>query len=400
MKKYFQLQCKRLLHYLPGALLAAAILLAALLLAFRLFTQTNANQEENQKFPIALCGETDDSFLQMGLSALQSFDSSRYALEILEMEESEAAVALSQGKISAYVVIPEGFMDAAISSGEILPIRFCTTAGATGIVSVVKEELSSMITALLVSSQEGVFGMWDAMYQNGLKDKLPGQMDKLSITYVDYIFARDRVYSLEELGIADALGMEDYILCGLGTLLLLLICLPFAPLMIPGDPALGRLLCSKGRPAWKQALCDFAAYGVMLFGLLAILIALALVCMPQLLAHIGLILGILPVILLIAAFSFMLYSLARDMIGGLLLHFFVSVILCFVSGCLYPVYFFPVMVQKLAQWLPTGIARTHLANCLTGSVSIETLATLFGYCVVSVAIGVWVRARHIQEVAQ
>ena len=91
MKKYFRLQCKRLLRYLPGALLAAAILLVAFLIAFRMFTQTNANQEENQKFPIALCGETDDSFLQMGLSTLKSFDSSQYALEILEMEEAEAA---------------------------------------------------------------------------------------------------------------------------------------------------------------------------------------------------------------------------------------------------------------------------------------------------------------------
>ena len=113
-----------------------------------------------------------------------------------------------------------------------------------------------------------------------------------------------QVYSLEELGIADALGMEDYILCGLGIVLLMLICLPFAPLMIPGDPALGRLLCSKGRPAWKQALCDYAAYVLALLCLLGILLAGALIFMPELLAHIPMILGMLPAILLIASFSF------------------------------------------------------------------------------------------------
>lgn len=400
MKKYFQLQCKRLLRFLPGALLAAVVLLGSLLLAFRLFTQQNADQEENQKFPIAISGELDNSFLQMGLSALQSFDGSRFALDIVEMEESEAAQALAQGKISAYVVIPDGFMDKAIASGEILPIKFCTSTGASGVVPLVKEELSGMISSLLISSQEGVFGMWDAMYNNGLQNKLPGQMDRLSIVYVDYILARDRVYSLEELGVADALGLEEYILCGLCVLLLLLICLPFAPLMIPGDPALGRLLCSKGKPAWKQAFCDFAAYAAVLCCLLCVILIGAVLCIPELMAQISSIIGIFPVVLLVAAFSFMLYSLSRDMIGGLMLQFFVTVITCFVSGCLYPVHFFPVQVQQLAQWLPTGIARTQLASCITGNAPSWTVPMLLGYSAIFVAIGIWVRSRHIQEVVQ
>lgn len=397
MGKYFQLQCKRLLRFLPGALAVTLILLGSLVFALQLFARQSVNQEKTQRFPLAICGETEHAFLQMGLSALTSFDSSRFALEVLEMEEQEAGRALSRGEISAYVVIPEGFMEAAFS-GQILPIRFCTTAGAGGIVSLVKEELSRLVSVLLISSQKGVYGMWDAMNDNGLRDKAGGQMDRLALEYVDYIFARDRVYSLEELGIADELGLEGYLVCGLGVLLLLLICIPFAAKMIPGDPALGRLLCAKNKPAWVQAVCDFAAYAVTLLCLLLILAAGAWLLVPGVENGAALFGQSLPVVLFAASFSFLLYSLSRDLIGGLLLQFFVTVILCFVSGCLYPVSFFPVRVQQLAQWLPTGLARTQLAGFLTGKTPEWTLPALLGYCMVFAAIGVWARVRHIREV--
>lgn len=397
MFKYLQLQCKRLLRFLPGALLVAAILAGSLCLAFFLFAQQSSAKEENQKFPFAICGETDDTFLQMGLSTLTSFDSTRFALDILEMEENDAANALAKGEISAYVVIPEGFMEAAFA-GQILPIKFYTTAGARGIVSLVKEELSSMISVLLLSSQKGVYAMWDTMVDNGLQHNAGGQMDRLALKYVDYIFVRDRVYSLEELGIADDLGLEDYLLCGLCVLLMMLICLPFAPQIICTDPALGRLLCAKGKPAWLQALCDFTAYAATLLCLLLILLTCAALCFPQLEDLAALFGKCSAVLLLAAAFSFMLYSLSRDLISGIMLQFFVTVILCFVSGCLYPLYFFPVQVQQLAQWLPTGIARTLLASYLTGSAPAATLPMLLCFCAAFVAIGMWARVRHIREV--
>lgn len=398
MGNYFCLQCKRQLRFVPGILAVALILLGSLFLAFQLFTRYTAVQETNQKFSIAICGETRDPFLQMGLTALKTFDNSRFALDVLEMEEADAAKALSRGDLAAYAVIPDGFMEAAFS-GQILPIQFITTTGTSNMVSLVKEELSNAITTLLIGSQKGVFGLWDAMADNELTHKAGGQMDQLSLVYTDYLFARDHIYSLQELGIADALDFENYMLCGLGVLFFLLLCLPFAPLMIPGDPSLNRLLCSKGNSATGQALCDFAAYGLTQAGILLVLFGLAILCMPQLSVKPRLFWQILPAILLTATFSFMIYSISRDMISGILLQFFLSVILCFVSGCLYPVYFFPVQVQQLAQWLPTGIARAQLAGCITGSTSAQTTLALWGFCAIFLAVGVCARIRHIKGVS-
>lgn len=287
-------------------------------------------------------------------------------------------------------------MEAAFA-GEILPIQFCSTTGAAGIVSLVKEELSKAISVLLLESQKGVYGMWDAMIDNGLRDQAGGQMDQLALVYVDHILVRDRLYTVEELGIADALGLEGYLLCGLGTVLMLLLCLPFAAQMIPGDPALGRMLCAKQKPAWQQAICDFLAYATAMVCLLLPVCVAAMVWKPSAVdfATLG---KSAPVVLFAAAFSYMLYSLSRDIIGGVLLQFFVTVVLCFVSGCLYPVHFFPVQLQQLARWLPTGIARTQLASCITGTAPAGTLVLLLGHCAAFIAIGVIARVRHIQGV--
>lgn len=396
MGKYYQLQCKRLMRYLPGVLLATLILLGGLFIAYRMLVDRSNNDANKQKITIALCGDTEHPFLQMGITAITSFDASQMALDVEEMDEAVAAKKLAAGEISAYAVIPEGFIEASFE-GVILQIDFYSTTGATGLVSIVKEELSRVISTLLIESQKGTFGVWDSLIDNDMHSRAEGQMDVMSLVYVDYILARDRMYQVNELGIADALGMEGYLLCGLGVLFLLLLCLPFAAQMIPGDPALGRMLCSKRKSAWKQAIFDFLAYGTTLLSLFVIVVLLAIIVMPGVLTF-SMVLRILPVLLFAAAFSFMIYSLSRDIIGGVMLQFFVSLILCFVSGCLYPVYFFPVQVQQLAQWLPTGLARAQLADCITGNTPTWTLPLLLSYCLVMTGIGIVARRQHIQEV--
>ena len=63
--------------------------------------------------------------------------------------------------------------------------------------------------------------MAQAMEQEGVGQQ-GRHMTKLALVYTDYILARDDCYSLESLGIADALSLEGYLLCGLTVLFLVL----------------------------------------------------------------------------------------------------------------------------------------------------------------------------------
>ena len=129
MGTYCYLQLKRLARFLPGALCVVLVLLIGLLTALTVTVRTDAAAEENQKVRIALVGTADDNMIQMGLAAMRSFDSTQFSMELVEMPEPEARTALQRGKIGAYLVMPDGFMDEAMN-GNILPIKFVSTTGA------------------------------------------------------------------------------------------------------------------------------------------------------------------------------------------------------------------------------------------------------------------------------
>ena len=221
MKRYGLLQCKRIARFLPGGLLAMIVLLGSLLSVFSALTSAGA-AEDGARVKIAMVGTAGDSMVQMALSALKTYDSTQLSMEILEMEEAEAHTALERGDISAYIVIPDNFVEEA-QDGHIIPMKYVSTTGAAGLTTILKDEFTDVISLLLLESQRGVYGMYDAMWEQSIGGR-GKQMNALSLEYVEYILARDKLYSLQELGISDALGLEDFILCGL-FVLMLMICL-------------------------------------------------------------------------------------------------------------------------------------------------------------------------------
>lgn len=399
MIRFLLTQGKRLGRVLPVALCVTALLLGGLVAAMGHLLSPDAVDQENQKIRIAIAGQTDHSLLQLGFTALTTFDSTRMSIEIVQMEESDAAAALRREDIAAYVVVPEGFMEAALR-GTLTPLHFVSHVNAGDLVTLFKSEITQVVSDLVVGAQKGVFGMKNTLVEHGLWERLPGQMDALSFEYVDYILLRDKIYAVEELGVADSLTLEKSLFCGLSVLLMLLLALPFAPVVIAPDPALARMLHARRISARWQVLAEFIAYGLtlLLMGLLPL--GALLVLDPHLLAVDGLsaVARLLPVIGMLAALSFLLYSLTDHLIGGVLIHFFATLALCFMSGCLYPVHFFPIGVQQAANLLPTGLARTQLAGCLTGADTTAATGGLLLYGVLFLTAAAVLRLRRIKGV--
>lgn len=395
MKRYFFLQCKRVLRYLPGAFLVAVLLLGGLGGVLGMTMNSQAQKEENNRFSIGVVGSLDDPLLQLGLEAIGTYDSSQLSLELTPMDEDQAKKQLNKGALSAYLVLPDGFMDSAMA-GELKPIRFVCPAGAAGMTAIMQREVTDAISRFMTDAQKGVYGMYWAADDQGLN---MDRADALVVRYTDFVLLRDKVYQVENLGIGDGLDLGSYLLCGFLVLLLLVICLPFGPLLIRRDVAMGKVLAGRGRSAFLQTLCDYLSFCIGL-AVMVLLTGLLALCVPGLQSFGELLLQAIPVAVLAAAISYFLYCLATDLIGGLLLQFFVTLCMCFVSGCLYPVHFFPSTVQLVANWLPTGVARQLLSGSLTGSFPWGSLLALLGYSAVFFLAGSFVTVRRIREVAR
>ncbi|MBQ8769080.1 MAG: ABC transporter permease [Oscillospiraceae bacterium] len=375
MGKYLYLQLKRLLRILLPVMLVAAILFGCLALAYQAVVSMTDDTQEQAKIKMGVVGTAGDTFLEMGMLALKTMDSSRFAIDFVQMEEPEAEEAMRKGDIAAFAVIPEGFIDAAMY-GEIMPVKYVSTAGAVGLTTLLKDEITKMVEDIVIQTQKGIFGTGDAMRNEGLSSG--SAENDLTFKYFDFIFSRSKMYAVSELGNGSAMGLEEYLLSGFCVVLLMLVCLVFAPTMVRRDMSLARVLSANRRPVIAQALCDFAVYMIGLLGVIAVLMIFA-VWTGWVDLTVGVFIQWIPVVIAIGGMSFLLYELTTNLISGVLLQFFISLALCFVSGCFYPVTFFPDSVQTLAAYLPTGIARTQLAESFSGVIHISGVLALLGY---------------------
>lgn len=387
MGKYFYVQLKRLLRLFLPVLLVTAMLFGCLMVVYDTISSMNEESKVTTKFQIGVVGTASDFYLQMGLKAMDSIDSTRFSIKLVEMEEKAAEDAMRRGKIAAFVAFPEGFLDAAFH-GEIMPLKFVCAAGSVGLVSMIKDEFTQMLEIMLLESQKGIYGSGDAMNSLGLSGSKV--VNDISIAYAEFVFSRGNMYRTGTLAAFNGLGMEGYLVTGLCIVLFLLICLTFVPMMIRRDHALGRMLCAQGRSVTAQLLCDFGVYLLALAGIAAVVLIYVVFWMQAAVTG-AMLLQALPVLVMLAAMSFLMYELASDLVSGVLLQFFTVLVLCFISGCLYPITFFPEAVQNLSAFLPTGIARVQIANCILQSPDVANTVGALVYASVFLTASVLIR---------
>lgn len=368
MRKYFYLQLKRVARFIPWGMCVVLVLFGCMSLIYNamVVAQESEDAVDNTKIQLGVVGTADDQYLQWGLAAMQ-FDSTSMSIQLKTMEEDAAIDALQNGDIAAYIVFPPEFIDQA-GRGNVQQIRFVSTAGAAGLLSILKEELTVIIGDILSACEKGSYGVGDALDDTGNGHLWGKHVNDIALDYVDFLFVRSRMYKVESLQIASEIPFDRYMLGGLTVLLLMLSCLPFAPLYVQSDRALSRVLRSRRVGAVGQTAAEFGAYFVGL-GLLLAAVSLVLSksgLLPEDTSGWSLFARSLPALFAIAALSYLMYSLSEHLISGVLLAFLVTLGLCFIGGCMYPVDIFPESVQAIAAVLPSGIARQSLTACYMG----------------------------------
>lgn len=388
--------------------LVFAVALALLLCVCLLLAGTASQEsEKTEKLKIAVSGDTDNDIMQVGIAALRSFDDTRFSMELVEMPEAEARRQLQSGALSAMVVFPEDFLERALR-GDIDRVTFVTTPGAQTVVTMLKDEVTKVIADIVIACEKGVYAARDAVKQNDLDMSAGQAMSSLSMDYAAMLLSRADVYTLTELGISQGLGMEQYYACSMTVVLLMLFGMCFVMIGIKNDYALQELLASRGLCSHRQVLCE---YLVHLLAFVLLILTLLLACglilpavgihnLPDFLpdeALVSLCARTVLVLGMLAAFNIMVFELSGNLISGVLLHFFCCLGFSYASGCFYPVYTLPLALQRIAPFLPTGVAREYLEGAFTGQENIPQLIGLLIFSAVFVGVAVLARQIKIQR---
>jgi len=410
MKKgliYAYLQLKRTARYLPFVLLITLLLCLSLSIAVNALVASDSGKEEKQKLKVGVVGEFADSYFDFGVSALQSLDSSRFTIDILQMPEQEARQRLASGELAGFVLDPEGYIIDAVT-GEVGQLTFVTNQTGIDMVTLFKDEVLKLVACLVVESQKGVYSVEDIIvdYQVTGKD-IMDHVTALSTGYIGVIFNRSNAIQTKVIGVSDGLSFGGYMFSGITILLLLLSGISFCPLFIRQDMSLSKLLRANRYAPVLQILGEYGAFftAMLLNGLLLLLgmffgLGEIAAVIPELADGgfsfcIALAGKLIPAIFAITAMQFLFFELVDSVVSGVLLQFLGTMGLAYISGCLYPIQFFPETVRTVALVTPPGLARSYFASLLSGAGG-GMLAALIACGLVLLGAAVLLRRRRIR----
>ena len=403
--RYFILQLRRLQKILPGSVLTALFLLVLIGL-FLLGSGLFQSAGEGQRVRVGFVGEEEDPTLTFAIQAVSLLDPSSFSVEMISLETTEEGEALlKKGDLDAFVCFPVDFFENA-RAGRIESVTFVTSPGAA-LTDVLKEELTRVISTILVQSQKGIYGLNGVLKENG--EKSTPLVHNLSVRYLSLLLERDELFEMVILGEGKGLSLSAYFFCSAAVLILFLLGAAFLPFFCRRETSLHRILSANGVNAFSQTAGEGAAYllglgiVVLFFSLIVSLVlsfsnpiwSLSSAITKGMCGGVDVFLALCPVLVLAGSFHFFLYELTSSPVFCALLQLFASVSLCFLSGCLYPSTFFPDGLRSVARFLPPGAARGYLASLATGELSLESLGITFSFAVVFFLLSVLLRRRKI-----
>lgn len=375
--RYFLLQIKRVCRALPFLLITTLVLTGVVGLLAVIQAKTSAEDDGRQKIRLAVVGDTEDEFVKSGISLLQEMDSSRYTCTIEEMSEEEAQRALERREINGYLVVPQDFLRS-VMSGDNYKVTFVTGTAQHGLGTMLARELADTVSVMLTETQSGIYAFSRFARQEGETDSLDDQILQLNFRYFDVVLPRADIYRIDTPDSTSFLSVQGYYFCSALLLFFLFFGTASCYLFIRREDSLGRMLAVRGRGAVSQTLSEYGAYcvltGLCYLTISAVLMAVSAgagATLPELeeagaAGQIRILFAMALLIPAVSALQYFLCQMVRSLVSGVLLSFCCVVGLGYLSGCFYPLSFFPPAVQEISAWLPTGLLMEYLQRVLSG----------------------------------
>ena len=393
--RYLKIQFKRAIRHYPVILIFTVILTVSILLFVNALFRSNESGEHKMRFEIGLVGDLSETYLDIGIIAIKNLDSSQYYVEFTEMSEEEAKKKLLAAEIFGYVLVTDGFVESVVD-GENKPLTYVASNNPASFGPVLTNEIVQIVSKLIIQAQNGIHGLSEIADVYGVTGKeYNAAIEDLNIKYVSAVLSREGLYEQTYVGLGDGLSFQDYYTCAFGILLLLLWGIACSALLIKHDLALPRILKSSGYRMGAMVLGDYTPFLAMMSVNAFLLLLFGGIYLG--LDSIGLFLGLFPVIVLICAMQFFLYEMSSNIISGVLMQLFVTVLLCYSSGFFYPIYSLPEIVQTCSKLLPTGIAFDYFSEIVRGRTGWEVQPKVWMYSALFIGLSVVIRQYKIRS---
>ncbi|MBE7049374.1 MAG: ABC transporter permease [Ruminococcaceae bacterium] len=388
-KRYSKLQSKRFFIRFPVILTVIVLTLAVALLAASL--ALGSGEDKTKKLKVAATGDVDDDYLQLGIYAIQNFDSSRFSIDFATMSLPEAKEALKKREIHGYILFPPGFTNS-IQRGENNPADYVISKNTINIGTALTGELTTTISELVVEVQRAVYSMRTIAKEEGIKKGLGSRARAMNEDIIKMFLARDDMYDTSIVGFKDNLSLGGYYVGALVVFFLSLWGLACCAILGNKSRDSQKLLKSRGIGIPTQIRCEFKPFFLSCMSIIFVgAISLGIFIGDSgfgiselegagILEFISFTIKIVPVVLMMCLLHFFIFEITDSMVGAVLFEIIMILAGGYISGCFYPNSFFPDTIISIADSLPLGAGFSYIRKCMSSSLGLKEFLLVLSYC--------------------
>lgn len=313
-------------------------------------------------------------------------------------DEKTALDKLKSGQLMAVIVIPENTVDGIIH-GKNDPMQVIFPEN-SGFEAILLKEIADSAATLLSSSQAGIYSIRDFYNSHDASSHRKEAMNRMNLKYIQFAATGMNMFDSKEVTATGQIPLMTYYISGafvLFTLLLGMNCFSFIKRMAPDTTK--RLVLS-GCPLILQGLSDYIAIALVMLTAVAIVIGPALLIMNIFgmslsITGIFALLLIIPIfVLLSSAIIYFISQLTLHNMSRIMITFFISLFMSFISGCFIPTMMLPDTVQFVSNFLPARHMMDMAASLLSGS--FDGIAFLACLAYTLVLLGLSILCSHLR----
>lgn len=389
-KTLLKLNIKRAFHSLPQLIFGATALI--FLVSAVAFCGSNflygglSGEASKETFSIGVVMEDTSEIADTITNAVLGMSDVNENIDFNFVSRQEAMEMLKDGKVLAAVVIPEDTVYNIIH-GKNTPMTVVFPEN-SGFEAVLLKEITDSLSTMLSSAQAGIYSIYDFYENHSANSEKDEALARMNMKYINIVATGNQMFDEETVSATGNIPLMTYYICGGLVLFAMLFGINFYSFLRVTPPEASKRLSLSGTGCFLQGLSLYIS--ILLSGFCAILI----VAVPAvfIMSIFGLTLSIegivgliltIPMLLLVgSAFIFAISSATEHNLSRILLTFFVTLIMCFVSGCFIPTIMLPDILQSVSILLPTHYMIDFASNALAGDMKASSFFICFLWAIV------------------
>lgn len=397
--RYMVLNIKKALKLSKFSFFSACIILITAALVSFIAISLDDSKEEEQKINVGIVGDPKDSYIGMGITALDRLDSSRYSIEFVKLSEKEAKQNLEKSQIAGYIIITDEFLEA-LGRGEHEKLKFVSRYN-PGLADSILKEITDVVSVTLFNSERAIYAMQDFVIEKnepGLND-ITVDMNKV---FINNVFSRNKMYDIQVMDYYRELDVKSYYISAMFALFITLSGIGLSLLLIKRDMELYKILESKGFSFVYQVITEFlVAFIYMCMSLvLPFAVLVLLYNFDQMdVEPLSLLMASLPLVAVMTSIYQLLYELISDLIAAISTSFVCMLSMAYLSGVFYPANFFTDRLKVLIEFLPINLGLEVMRGLFLSEPESKGILLLLCYTLVAVILSIVIRRIRILKSA-